>query len=317
MTTTALRIGTVLLGAVLCLPPALAQEGRGEERTLRHAEDGATTTLTARPEGDSWRVELTRERASEAGASSEQRLQLVFPRADDVDRQLEDLFQGPPEDPDDWVRRLEELAPVDIDIDADVPDTDQLRELSERLRDEMRRGFEQAREQLRDLLERARGDEGAVATEPDADRVWLKDGAQVSGELLSVDATTVRLQTPTGEVTVPRDEVRRIELRGRAAAQPILGVAITDQPDGGVRVVAVRPGTPAEKAGLRPGDVIVSFDGQPVRDSAHLRQVLAAHAPGDSVTVSVRRGEQQLDLQVDLSSMPAASPPRDGGMGPY
>jgi Lon-like protease len=57
---------------------------------------------------------------------------------------------------------------------------------------------------------------------------------------------------------------------------------------GGVNVVLVQPGTPAAKV-LRPGDLIVAADGQPVKSVLRLRELLARHRPGDVVEVRFRR----------------------------
>jgi len=62
----------------------------------------------------------------------------------------------------------------------------------------------------------------------------------------------------------------------------------------GVRITAVRDGSPAERAGLRGGDVIVGFGGRDVGDLYALTWALRAHAPGDTVEVVVlREGERR------------------------
>lgn len=70
--------------------------------------------------------------------------------------------------------------------------------------------------------------------------------------------------------------------------------------DGGAEVTAVQPGTPAEDAGLRPGDVIVRFDGQPVTGIERLVVGLRSRSPGDTVELSVRRGARDLVLRITL-----------------
>jgi len=53
----------------------------------------------------------------------------------------------------------------------------------------------------------------------------------------------------------------------------------------------VTPGGPAEKAGIRPGDVILAIDGRPVTQPDELIVAIRAHAPGDVVTLTLRDGE--------------------------
>jgi S1-C subfamily serine protease len=63
---------------------------------------------------------------------------------------------------------------------------------------------------------------------------------------------------------------------------------------GGVRLMGVSPGSPAEQAGLRAGDVIVEFAGRPVKDLYQYSDALYAHKPGDEVgIVIVRNGERR------------------------
>ena len=55
----------------------------------------------------------------------------------------------------------------------------------------------------------------------------------------------------------------------------------------GVYVDAVAPQSPAEKAGIKAGDVIVAFDGHGVTTSDRLGTLIQAHTPGDNATVTV------------------------------
>ncbi len=74
--------------------------------------------------------------------------------------------------------------------------------------------------------------------------------------------------------------------------------------DGGVLVGTVRPGGPAEKAGIEAGDVIVMLAGSKVTDVENYTEVLDAQAIGKTVTVRVRRETAEVDLQVQVGSRP-------------
>ena len=63
-----------------------------------------------------------------------------------------------------------------------------------------------------------------------------------------------------------------------------------------------RDRTPAEKCGLRKGDVIARVGGHAVRGGLHLVYLLALYSPSDEVTLDVRRGNKQLTLGVTLAS---------------
>jgi S1-C subfamily serine protease len=68
----------------------------------------------------------------------------------------------------------------------------------------------------------------------------------------------------------------------------------------GLRLSGVTPGSPADQAGLREGDVIVEFDGKPVSDLYTYTDALYARKPGDVVKVVVMRGGERRELQVTL-----------------
>ncbi len=69
----------------------------------------------------------------------------------------------------------------------------------------------------------------------------------------------------------------------------------------GVLVEVVGPKSPAQKAGIQRGDVIVTFDGQQVQDSDHLRHIVGATKIGKSVEVTViRKGGKEKQLTVKL-----------------
>jgi serine protease Do len=72
----------------------------------------------------------------------------------------------------------------------------------------------------------------------------------------------------------------------------------------GALVVGVVAGGPAAKAGLRAGEVVVTFDGAPVADVTDLVGDVAARSPGDVVTVGVLRSGQRSTIPVTLG--PAA-----------
>jgi S1-C subfamily serine protease len=73
----------------------------------------------------------------------------------------------------------------------------------------------------------------------------------------------------------------------------------------GTGIVAVTGGGPADRAGLRAGDVIAAAGGTPTPDTQALAGVLAAAHPGEQVTLSVTRGAQELTVKLTLGELPA------------
>jgi S1-C subfamily serine protease len=76
-----------------------------------------------------------------------------------------------------------------------------------------------------------------------------------------------------------------------------LGVRL--EPDeGGVVIASVEPDSAAALAGLREDDVIVSFDGEPVRRPVDVVRHVRSHAPGDQARLTVTRGPETLTVTV-------------------
>ena len=73
----------------------------------------------------------------------------------------------------------------------------------------------------------------------------------------------------------------------------------------GALVQDVSPGSPAAKAGLKPGDIIRKFNGRPVNDSAELLAMVASTNPGTPVTLEVLRNGQTQTVNVTLEQRPS------------
>ncbi len=69
----------------------------------------------------------------------------------------------------------------------------------------------------------------------------------------------------------------------------------------GVLIHTVYPYTPAARAKLQDGDIILMVDGHAVNRPNHLQSLIARKHPGDTVTLAVRRGTKNLDIRVILS----------------
>lgn len=68
----------------------------------------------------------------------------------------------------------------------------------------------------------------------------------------------------------------------------------------GLRLSGVTPGSPADAAGLKAGDVVVEFAGKPVTDLNTYSDALYAHKPGDEVTVIALRDGRRMTFNVKL-----------------
>jgi putative serine protease PepD len=86
-----------------------------------------------------------------------------------------------------------------------------------------------------------------------------------------------------------------------------LGVAMGDATGGqdGAVVQEVTPDSPAARAGLQAGDVVVSIDGKAVQDRSELVAAIRGHKPGDKVTLVVVRGGNETTITATLTQRPA------------
>ena len=75
----------------------------------------------------------------------------------------------------------------------------------------------------------------------------------------------------------------------------------------GVVVRQVEPGSPAERAGIREGDVILAFNGAPVNDSNSLRNRVASTQPGTEVTLTIFRNGREQQVSARLGEFTPAA----------
>ena len=92
-----------------------------------------------------------------------------------------------------------------------------------------------------------------------------------------------------------------------------------DVPRGAAQVTDVVDDSPADKAGLRVGDIIIAVDGEELLDENQLRVIIGNHLPGDTVDLDILRDDRRRNISVELgrldTSLLAANTPTDDGDG--
>ena len=101
--------------------------------------------------------------------------------------------------------------------------------------------------------------------------------------------------------TLPK--LKYLETKSSSENTPKFKVTMGIMPDyawegKGIRVDGVTEGKPAFRAGLQKGDVLTHFDGKPINSMKDYMQGLSNHKKGDTVPVKVKRGNEELELQV-------------------
>lgn len=81
---------------------------------------------------------------------------------------------------------------------------------------------------------------------------------------------------------------------------------------GGALVADVMEHSPAGKAGIERGDVVLEFNQRPIKDPVHLRSLVADSAPGTTVAITVLRDKRRMSLEVTLGELPKEVSARAG-----
>jgi glutaredoxin 3 len=135
-----------------------------------------------------------------------------------------------------------------------------------------------------------------VAADPRAAREMVRISGQQGVPVITVD----------GQVVIGFNQPRLMQLLKQAG--PKLGASIADAssqvskhpgiPSSGAYVGRVRPGSAAERAGLRAGDVITALGGQPIILAEDVHRLLSQLPRGRDVSLSYVRGGQERDTLV-------------------
>jgi thiol-disulfide isomerase/thioredoxin len=90
----------------------------------------------------------------------------------------------------------------------------------------------------------------------------------------------------------------------RAPGRAWLGVEFMLDDNGGVQIKRVFRGSPAEKGGVKAGDVVLSMDGNEVKSPRQLSKAIAETGPGVTVALKIHRGSSDQTLKIVLTEHP-------------
>ena len=108
-----------------------------------------------------------------------------------------------------------------------------------------------------------------------------------------------------GKVEHPYIGISMVSLNEQTKNQLQQNPEINFEDEEGVLIVRVMPNSPAQKAGLRSGDIIESIEGVEVKESSQVQRQVALREVGSDLTLNIRRDGQSIDIPVQLGVLPS------------
>ena len=131
-----------------------------------------------------------------------------------------------------------------------------------------------------------------------------------AGNVIGVNSAiaTLAFATEAGNIglgfAIPSNSAARVAeeiIATGSSRTPLMGVLLDlTYFDGGARISDVTPGTGAEEAGLRTGDIVRAIDGRPIDDQTELVVAIRSYAPGDRITVEYERDGESRTAEIIL-----------------
>jgi S1-C subfamily serine protease len=156
------------------------------------------------------------------------------------------------------------------------------------------------------------GNSGGPLLDANGDVLGLNDQIQTS----SGSSAGVGFATPSNTDLQVADTI----ISGKTVKHPYVGVCLVDSASGGAEISptngsdcstgSVVAGSPAAKAGLKPGDVITKIDNKQIANSDDFIAVISTYQPGNTVTLTVRapKSTSSKQVQVTLGNRPKSAP---------
>ncbi len=152
-----------------------------------------------------------------------------------------------------------------------------------------------------------------------------------SGELIGINTAIVTRSGSSAGIgfAIPSNMARNIAkqlIEKGVYKRGYLGVSITNVSSDmssfyggkfGALIASVGSDTPAEKAGLKRGDLIIAVDGKKVDSASDLKNLIGTYQPGATVILTFVRDKETRDVKVKLASYDSASTLTDNGVASY
>ena len=144
----------------------------------------------------------------------------------------------------------------------------------------------------------------------------LLDG---SGHVLGLaDQIETNNTTPAGQgsssgvgFAIPSNTVARIAnavIAGKPVQHAYVGVFLNASSTGGAQISNVQSGSPAANAGVQPNDLVTAINGKAIASTQQFIETVDTYAPRQTITLTVKRGSNTLNLKLKLGTRPQTQP---------
>jgi putative serine protease PepD len=135
--------------------------------------------------------------------------------------------------------------------------------------------------------------------------------ANLSGEVIGINTAIAQTTQDGGNIgvgfAIPSNKAKEVAdqlISGGKVSHPYLGVQLGDAPSGGAVIGTVVSGGPADKAGLRAGDIVTKVNGADIRDGDALVAAVQGAKVGQTLQLTIERDGVQRQISVTLIESP-------------
>ncbi len=150
------------------------------------------------------------------------------------------------------------------------------------------------------------GNSGGPLLDGDGQVLGLNDQIETNNSTVSGEGSSSGVG-----FAIPSDMVSHIAgeiISGEKIRHAYVGVFLNGTSTGGAMITSVSPGTPAAQAGLHPNDLVIAINGKMITSTQQFIETVDTYAPGQTITLTVRRGGSTRQVKVTLGLRPQTEP---------
>ena len=144
------------------------------------------------------------------------------------------------------------------------------------------------------------GNSGGPLLDADGHVLGLNDQIQTN----SGSNSGIGFATPSNTDARIANEI----IAGKTVQHAYVGVFLNAGTQGGAQISSVQPGSPASSAGLQQGDVVTAINGKQITSTQQFIETVDTYSPGETITLTVKRGSGTQTLKLTLGTRPAQQP---------